>query len=74
MSYQQFLNNTTIVISKVLNLVSQIYGNLMSNHIFKTIVYFIIFAFIIDFIFIIINLIKKMFNNKKQKYENKEVE
>ena len=73
MTYSQFLNNSYNAIINLISLFDKIYNALMSNFIFKTLIYSIILIFIIELLFKIYNLVIYIFKNRKNK-ENKKVE
>lgn len=73
MSYQQFLNNTILVINKFTNLLSYVLNYLMSNFIFKTIIYFILLFFVIYIAEKIFLLIQNILKPHKNKFKDKEV-
>lgn len=73
MTYSQFLSNSYNAIINLIGCLDKIYNALISNYIFKTLIYSIILIFIIDLLFMIYNLLIYIFNNRKNK-ENKKVE
>lgn len=70
MTYQEFVNNIFYIFNKILDPINKILSFLMSNHIFKTIVYIVIIALIIEFIGLLINFIKNLYKPKKENKNN----
>lgn len=72
MTYEQFLDIVFGPINKIISLLGNILNELMNNYIFITILYIIIFIFLIDNIDEIIKIIKNIFTRKKESSKNKE--
>lgn len=72
MTYEQFLDIVFGPINKIISLLGNILNGLMNNYIFITILYIIIFIFLIDNIDEIIKIIKNIFTRKKESSKNKE--
>lgn len=72
MTYEQFLDIVFGPINKIISLLGNILNGLMNNYIFITILYIIIFIFLIDNIDEIIKIIKNIFTRKKESGKNKE--
>lgn len=73
MTYQSFLNTIIDSASNLFGVLTPVYNALMNNYIFKTILYTILLFFVIEILFIIINLLKTIFKSKKQT-KNEKVE
>ncbi len=75
MTYTNFITAIGSTITKLINLLANIYNSLMSNHIFKTIIYIILIDFLINLVFIIYKFVIYIFKQKKEKKEkNNKVE
>lgn len=72
MTYEQFLDIVFGPINKIISLLGNILNGLMNNYIFITILYIIIFIFLIDNIDEIIKIIKNIFTRKKESSKSKE--
>lgn len=73
MNYNEFLEKIFAGFNIVLRFVSNTIEMLMNNHIFITILYIVIFSFIITIISKVIDLVFNITKTKKDK-NNKEVE
>lgn len=74
MNYNQFLEKIFGGFNIILNFVSSTLETLMNNNFFKTIIYIVIFYFLITVISKVIDLIFNITKIKKNKKDNKEIE
>lgn len=75
MTYLDWLTNIKNVVVGIFSSFNQIYLFLMNNFIFKTLMYVILFIFVLELIFIIISILNEIISTyKKKKKNNKEVE
>lgn len=76
MTYSDFINNTLNIVNKLINILEIVYSYLIENFIFKTIIYFILFNFIIFLTYLAYHFVLNVFNkNKKEiKTDNRKVE
>lgn len=73
MTYQAFLNKVINSANNLFSLLTPVYNALINNYIFKTIIYVILLGFVIEILFVIVNLFKTIFKSKKQT-KNEKVE
>lgn len=72
MTYLDWLNNIKNVVVGIFSFFKQIYLFLMDNFVFKTIIYVMLFIFVLELLFIIISILKEIITTHKNKKKKKD--
>lgn len=71
MTFQEYVNNITNVMNKIISLISKVYSVLIDNYIFRSIIFLIIIYLVIEYFGEILSFIKNIFSVKKEAGKNK---
>lgn len=71
MTYSSWLNSIKNVVVDIFSSFNQIYLFLMDNFIFKTIIYVILFIFVLELVFIIVSIVNEIITTHKNKKKKK---
>ena len=71
MTFQEYVNNITNVMNKIISLISKVYSVLINNYIFRSIIFLIIIYLVIEYFGEILSFIKNIFSVKKKAGKNK---
>lgn len=71
MTFQEYVNNITNVMNKIISLISKVYSVLINNYIFRSIIFLIIIYLVIEYFGEILSFIKNIFSVKKEAGKNK---
>lgn len=72
MTYLEWLNSIKNVVVGIFSFFNQIYLFLIDNFIFKTIIYVILFIFVLEVLFIIISIVREIISTYKNKKNKKQ--